>query len=173
MRDGVFLVEGIIILEVITEMNSSEEYFSKEFIEQIQRGNAYDAINSLYHHYQEEWQRTVEPDGVPFYEAQTDYVLQVRALLLGITEKHGLKLKIPTFRMYDTADLAKFDTYMHQLLEEVSPSKLRLLAESYERGYRELLTTPQSGPQNTALPQNLTGLLQELRDLIWRVEHQV
>lgn len=154
-------------------MNSSETYFSKEFIEQIQRANAYDAINSLYHHYQEEWQRTVEPDGVPFYESRTDYILQVRALLLGITEKHGLKLKIPAFRMYDASDLAKFDTYMHQLLEEVSPSKVRLLAESYERGYRELLASPNGAPQTAALPQNLSGLLQELRDLIWRVEHQV
>jgi hypothetical protein len=154
-------------------MNSSEAYFAREFIEQIQRSNAYDAINSLYHHYQEEWQRTVEPDGIPFYETRTDYVLQVRALLLGITEKHGLKLKVPAFRMYDTLDLAKFDTYMHQLLEEVSPSKLRLLAESYERGYRELLTAPQGVPITAATPQNLSGLLQELRDLIWRVEHQV
>jgi hypothetical protein len=154
-------------------MNSSETYFSKEFIEQIQRANAYDAINSLYHHYQEEWQRTVEPEGIPFYESRTDYILQVRALLLGIAENHGLKLKIPAFRMYDTSELAKFDTYMHQLLEEVSPSRVRLLAESYERGYRELLAVPHGVPQAGALPQNLSGLLQELRDLIWRVEHQV
>ena len=158
-------------------MNSSDEYFSRDFIEQIQRANAYDAIHALYHHYQEEWQKTAEPNGAPFYEARTDYLLQTRALLLVITEKHGLKLKVPTFRMYDTADLAKFDTYMHQLLEEVSPSKLRLLAESYERGYRELLTSPQAPTQAygsaTVLPQNLTGLLQELRDLIWRVEHQI
>lgn len=123
-------------------MDQTRPMFSREFLREVSEMDALDALLALYHQYQDQWEVFSKEEGESFCEQFPEFVVEARALFLVLAEKHDLtNIKPPQIRNYSINELAKFDTFMHELLGLIKDSRLKILADSFEKSFRKMLAS--------------------------------
>jgi hypothetical protein len=123
-------------------MDQTRPMFSQEFLKEVSEMDALDALLALYHQYQDQWEVYSQEEGGSFVERYPEFVVEARALFLALAEKHELtNIKPPQVRNYSINEFAKFDTFMHELLGLIKDSRLKILADSYEKSFKRMLAS--------------------------------